>query len=82
MSANSSMLRPREGCVEAALILNRVLLLRGGKPSYDFEITAEHLKKAVRDFPQVTRRLEYLKVREPSGSCPGDPRSLPGARLK
>ncbi len=44
-----------ESGVEAALILNTVVLLRDGKPSYDCEITAEHLKKAVRDFPQVTR---------------------------
>jgi hypothetical protein len=46
--------------IEAALILNSLVLLRDGKPGYEFTITAEHFKPAVRKAEFVQRRLEYL----------------------
>ncbi len=46
--------------VEANLILNSLVLLRDGKPGYDFKITAKHMKPSVRKAFLVQRRLEYL----------------------
>ncbi|MCA9215778.1 MAG: sulfatase [Planctomycetales bacterium] len=46
--------------VEAGLILNSLVLLRDGKPGYDFSISLNHFKPAVRENDTVKRRMEYL----------------------
>lgn len=49
-----------ESEVQANLILNTVVLLEDGKPSYEFDITAESLPPKTRGGKDVKRRLEYL----------------------
>ena len=46
--------------VEANLILNTVVLLRDGKPGYDFKITKASFKPSVWKAQYVQRRMEYL----------------------
>lgn len=48
---------------EALLILNSVVLMQDGSPSYDFSISLEKLPTAVRNDSQVQRRLDYLNVK-------------------
>lgn len=52
--------------VEANLILNTVVLLRDGKPGYEFDITGEALPAKVRNGKDVKRRLKYLADRDKS----------------
>ena len=47
---------------EATLVLNSLVLLRDGKPGYDFDLTPEHLDPIVRDANNVQRRLEWLSA--------------------
>lgn len=49
-----------ESPAETLLILNSVVLLRDGGPSYEFMVTAESLNPRVREANEVQRRLEYL----------------------
>ena len=46
--------------VEANLILNTLVLLRDGQPSYDFEVRRDIFKFPNKDMEDVNRRLEYL----------------------
>ena len=46
--------------IEAGLMLNSLTLLRDGKPGYDFRLTADLLRPAIRRNDTVARRLEYL----------------------
>ena len=46
--------------VEVALILNTVVLLRDGKPGYEFAVTPGNIDLSVRDAENVKRRLQYL----------------------
>ena len=46
--------------IEAGLILNTLVLLRDGKPGYEFEISVNDLQPDVRANDVVKRRLEYL----------------------
>jgi len=46
--------------VETNLILNSLVLLRDGSPSFEFKISPADLTKEARGFPEVVRRLEYL----------------------
>ena len=54
-------LKRTQSGVEAALILNTVVLLRDGKPGYRFSVTAEDINPAARHSIQVQRRLAYLE---------------------
>jgi len=47
--------------IEAALILNSVVLLRDTDPGYDFEITREMIGAPGQGENSVARRLEYLR---------------------
>ena len=49
-----------ESGVEAALILNTLVLLRDGNPGYAFKVAAPDLTAAARREPLVQRRLQYL----------------------
>ena len=53
-------LRSANSAVEANLILNTLVLLRDGQPSYDFEVTGETFKFPETEMEEVNRRLEYL----------------------
>ncbi|MFQ5731475.1 MAG: sulfatase [Planctomycetaceae bacterium] len=46
--------------IEAALILNTLVLLRDGKPGYAFKVTGNDVNPAARREPLVQRRLQYL----------------------
>ncbi len=46
--------------IEACLILNTVVLLRDGKPSYSFAPEDLRLPQAIEKYPLVQRRFEYL----------------------
>ncbi len=48
--------------VEANLILNTLVLLRDGRPGYEFTVTPDHLDADVRNAPNVARRMEYLQA--------------------
>lgn len=56
-------LKQSEDGIEALLILNTLVLLMDGPYGYEFELSERDLKQAVRDEPQVQRRLEYLDAR-------------------
>ena len=53
-----------ESGVEACLILNSVVLLRDGRPGYDFQIDVSRLKPSTRQADGVQRRLSYLTGNE------------------
>jgi hypothetical protein len=55
-----SALKKTQSGVEAALILNTLVVLRDGKPGYEFSVTAEDINPAARHSVQVQRRLDYL----------------------
>jgi hypothetical protein len=54
-------LKKTQSGVEAALILNTLVLLRDGKPGYKFSVTAEDINPVARNSIQVQRRLAYLE---------------------
>lgn len=54
-------LRETESGIEAGLILNSVVLLRDGAPSYPFELERALFQPAVLKNDTVQRRLEYLQ---------------------
>jgi arylsulfatase A-like enzyme len=56
------VLKQTDSGIEATLILNTLVLLRDGKPGYKFVIHPADLKSAVRKYPLVQRRLEYLNA--------------------
>jgi hypothetical protein len=56
-----SALKKAQSGVEAALILNTLVLLRDGKPGYKFSVTAEDINPVARNSVQVQRRLAYLE---------------------
>lgn len=53
-------LRNTASGAEAGLILNSLVLLKDGKPGYDFEVSADMFQNSVRNNDVVKRRLEYL----------------------
>ena len=57
-----SALRQTDSGIEAGLMLNSLTVLRDGNPGYDFNITPDLFKSAVRRNDTVQRRLEYLSV--------------------
>lgn len=50
-----------ESGIEAALILNSIVLLRDGEHRYAFDLSPTRLSASVRDQQEVQRRLLYLK---------------------
>lgn len=55
-------LKQTDSGIEATLILNTLVLLRDGKPGFRFALRPADLKPAVRRYPLVQRRLEYLNA--------------------
>lgn len=69
-------LRQSRSHVEANLILNTLVMLRDGKPGYDFQLKSEDIDPAARK-GDVPRRLEYLDP-----SFKPAPRKKPGRGKK
>lgn len=59
-----------ESGVETNLILNTLVLLRDGKPGYDFQVGEEALNPTAANYSDVQRRLSYLQSED---GIPADP---------